>query len=56
MPINIDSRAGSVSVRYLESVSVFSSVYFHIGSVFGIGILKYLGIRYSGIGICDAIC
>jgi len=26
--------------------SVFSSVFFHVGSVFGIGILKYLGIRY----------
>jgi len=41
------TRAGSV-YRYLGSVSVFGIFVgiFYVGSVFGIGILKYIGIRY----------
>ena len=39
--------------RYLESLSIFSSVFFHVGSVFGIGISKYLGISDVNLLISD---
>ena len=40
-------RAGSVSVFGVGiGIRYFRRYFFHVGSVFGIGILKYLGIRY----------
>jgi len=47
------SRAGSVSVFGVGiGIRYFRRYFFHVGSVFCIGILKYLGIRY-GIGISE---
>ena len=41
------SKAGSVSVFGVGiGIRYFRRYFFHIGSVFGIGTLKYLGIRY----------
>ena len=41
------ARAGSVSVFGVGiGIRYFRRYFFHVGSVFGIGILKYLGIRY----------
>ena len=44
---HIDTRAGSVSVFGVGiGIRYFHRYFFHVGSVFGIGILKYIGIRY----------